>query len=165
MATLYELTEDFQNIIDVLESDATDSEMKELLTSALEQTKCNIKDKVDNIVRVIKNYDADIEALKNEEKRLADRRKNTEKQRDNLVKHITEFTKECEGKKLKGNVFELAIKKNPAKLVIEDEKIVPFDFITEETIYKIDKRSLKEHVKHNPVEGIYLIQEESLRIK
>lgn len=164
MANLYELTEDYQNILDLLES-AEDESVIELLKQTIEGLNEDIKDKVDNIVRVIRTLESDSEAIKNEEKRLAERRKAIDKRKENLSKYLFEFAQNCEGKKIKGNVFEIAIRKNPVKVVIEDDSKIPTQFVTKTINYSVDKKSLKDYLKDNHVEGCLLVQDESLRIK
>lgn len=164
MANLYELSEDYQNIVDLLET-SEDEEVIELLTEALNSLNDDIKTKVDNIVRVVRNLQSDIDALKSEEKRLAERRKATERRVSNLEKYLFDFASSCKDKKIKGNLFEVAIRKNPVKVVIDDESNIPMDFVTKEVVHKIDKKSLKDFLKDNKIDGCRLVQDESLRIK
>lgn len=65
---LYELTEIYLNLkdMDIEEGD---------LNSALENIDDEIETKADNIAKVLRDFDGDIEALKFEEERLAKKRK------------------------------------------------------------------------------------------
>lgn len=164
MANLYELNQNYNNLLDVLETADNDS-LKEMIDIALNSVEEDIKTKVDNTVRVLKNFDADIEALKNEEKALAAKRKAIENQKARLQTYLFDFTRATEGKKLKGSIFELSVKKNPPSVVIDDNKHIPVEFITEEVVIKVDKAGLKKYLKDNIVEGCKLEQGESLKIK
>lgn len=164
MANLYELNQNYNNLLDVLETADNDS-LKEMIDIALNSVEEDIKTKVDNTVRVLKNFDADIEALKNEEKALVAKRKAIENQKARLQTYLFDFTRATEGKKLKGSIFELSVKKNPPSVVIEDNKYVPVEFITEEVVIKVDKTGLKKYLKDNVIEGCRLEQGESLKIK
>ena len=66
---LYELTDSYQKILQLIEDGG------EGLEDTLESITDAIEDKADGYGKVIKNIEAQIEAIKNEEKRLADRRK------------------------------------------------------------------------------------------
>ena len=164
MANLYELNQNYNNLLEVLETADNDS-LKEMIDIALNSVEEDIKTKVDNTARVLKNFDAEIEALKNEEKALATKRKAIENQKARLQTYLFDFTRATEGKKLKGSIFELSVKKNPPSVVIEDDKHIPVEFITEEVVIKVDKTALKKYLKDNAVEGCKLEQGESLKIK
>ena len=164
MANLYELNQNYNNLLEVLETADNDS-LKEMIDIALNSVEEDIKTKVDNTVRVLKIFDADIAALKNEEKALATKRKAIENQKARLQTYLFDFTRATEGKKLKGSIFELSVKKNPPSVVIEDDKHIPVEFITEEVVIKVDKTALKKYLKDNAVEGCKLEQGESLKIK
>ena len=71
MAKLYELSTGYKNIEYLLENGENNEELQTVLDSLGEK----IEDKAENIAKLIKNYEADIEAFKTEEKRIAERRK------------------------------------------------------------------------------------------
>ena len=79
---LYELTELYQNIWELVGDDEVDVGT---LESALSQVEDNIESKSESIAKLVKGIDGDIEALKEEEKRLAKRRKTLENKRNNLL--------------------------------------------------------------------------------
>lgn len=165
MPSLYELTENYTNVLEVLET-AADEEVTELLQQTLQSVNEDIKTKVDNMVRVIRNYEADVKALKDEEKRLADKRKSVENSKQRLENYLQSFTSETEGKKFKGNIFDVSIRKNPPKVIVDDESLIPVEFITVKEVKTVDKTALKNHIKLiGDVEGCRLVQEESLKIK
>ena len=73
MSTLYELTEQFQELLSM----ALDPDVDEqALADTMEGIECEIKEKADGYAKVIKSLEADVEALETEEGRLAKRRKN-----------------------------------------------------------------------------------------
>ena len=73
---LYELTESYLNLQELLENPEVP---QELITSALEQVGEELEIKAENIAKLIKTLEVDITGFKEEEKRLSDRRKTLEK--------------------------------------------------------------------------------------
>ena len=78
MVKLYELTDDFKQVQQMIE------EGHEGLEDTLESIELAIEDKLENIARLIKNIEGDIAAFKAEEKRLAERRRTLENEVKNL---------------------------------------------------------------------------------
>jgi hypothetical protein len=68
-------------------------------------------------------------------------------------------------KKSKGALFTFSIQKNPAALEISNDSIIPEIFFTEQEPL-LNKAALKDALKDGQViDGAYLVQKESLRIK
>ena len=159
MSKLYELTGAYQNLLEVSEDIPV-----EVLKEGLEQIEGDIEDKVNNMVRLIRNEESDIDALKVEEKRLADRRK----AKENRVKAVKEYMehnlKSLNKDKIKTPYFTVAIQKNAPSVVVEDESVIDDKyFITER---KLDKKAIGELLKKGEeVKGVTLKQSESLRIR
>ena len=80
---LYELSQNFRNLQQVLENAGEDENLKELVINSMKGLECDLSTKVENIVRLIKNLQAEAEALKAEEKRLAKERKIRENKIEN----------------------------------------------------------------------------------
>ena len=74
MAKLYEIATGYKNIEYILENGGGNEELASVLNSLDEE----IEDKAENIAKLIKNYESDIEAFKTEEKRIAERRRTLE---------------------------------------------------------------------------------------
>lgn len=164
MASLYKLSEEYNNLLDVLEV-AEDEEVKEIVLNSLTEKNEDIRTKTDNIVKFIRNLEADISALKDEEKRLSNKRKVVENSKKRIEKYLFDYTKSLDNKKLKGNLFEIGIKKNPAKLIVDSTEFIPSQFKTVETVETINNVELKKYIKDNPIKGCRLEQGESLKIK
>ncbi|MFR5747044.1 MAG: siphovirus Gp157 family protein, partial [Romboutsia timonensis] len=75
MMKLYELTQNYLNLQELLENPEIPAEMIE---TALNEVGGQIEDKAENIAKLIKTLEADVSGFKAEEKRLADRRKSLE---------------------------------------------------------------------------------------
>lgn len=162
---LYQLHEGYLNLVEVLENAGEDDNLRELVTNSLNEVEDNIKDKADNVVRFIRNLESEAGAIKEEEKRLAEMRKKREKQVENLKQYLFDFTKVADGQKIKGSIFTVSIKKNPASVVVDDLEVIPEEYKRVKTIVEADKTLLKKALKDGEVAGVHLEQKESLNIK
>ena len=162
---LYQLHEGYLNLVEVLENAGEDENLRELVTNSLNEIEDNIKDKADNVVRFIRNLESEANAIKEEEKRLAEMRKKREKQVENLKQYLFDFTKVADGQKIKGSIFTVSIKKNPASVVIDDLEAIPEEYKRVKTVVEANKTLLKKVLKEYEVAGAHLEQKESLNIK
>lgn len=158
---LYELTQNYLNLLDLLENPDIP---KEIVESALEEVEGNFEDKAENIVKLIKSIEADIKAYKEEETRLSTRRKTLENKVKGLKEYLESSMIALDKKDIKGKIFTLAIKKNPPSVVIDDLNILPKEYKKIEE--KEDKEKIKEDIKKGiEVPGARVEQKESLRIR
>ena len=118
---LYEIAESYKNLLEVLENTEENEELQELVKKSMEEIEGDLTEKCKNICMIIKNYEADIKAYKEEEKRLATNRKRLEKSLDNLKDYLFTSLKYSGVTKVNAGTFKLAVRKNPVKLVVEDE--------------------------------------------
>lgn len=158
---LYELTQNYLNLLDLLENPDIP---KEIVESALEEVEGNFEDKAENIVKLIKSIEADIKAYKEEETRLSTRRKTLENKVKGLKDYLEGSMIALDKKDIKGKIFTLAIKKNPPSVVIDDFTILPMEYKKIEE--KEDKKKIKESIDNGiEVPGARIEQKESLRIR
>ena len=162
---LYQLHEGYLNLVEVLENAGEDDNLRELVTNSLNEIEDSIKDKADNVVRFIRNLESEANAIKEEEKRLSEMRKKREKQVENLKQYLFDFTKVADGQKIKGSIFTVSIKKNPASVVVDDLEAIPEEYKRVKTVIEANKTLLKKVLKDGEVAGVHLEQKESLNIK
>lgn len=154
---LYELTEIYLNLkdMDIEEGD---------LNAALENIDDEIETKADNIAKVLRDFDGDIEALKSEEERLAKKRKAIENRQKQLKEYLQNAMLVLDKRKFKTDLFSFNIQKNAPSLKILDESKIPEDYYKIEK--KLNKNDLKEAVKNGLFEdAAELVSSESLRIR
>ena len=162
---LYELNQNFNNLIEVLEN-TEDENLKELIKNSMDQLALVTNVKIENIIKYIKNLEATATALETEVKRLNDRKVKTLKKVDHLKNYLKDFTNTLDNKKYNTGIFNISIRKNAASVVIDNEFLVPDEFCKTEVIRKVDKAALKEKLKVGEViEGVKLQQTESIIIK
>lgn len=156
MATLYEITEAYLALDNL--------EPTEDVMHYLKALNDGFDDKVENLTYVIKNCESDIEAIKGEEKRLADKRKNLENRVLYYKKYLLENMKAINKEKVKAGIFTINIQKNKPKVVVWDQNAI------DENYYRIkkeiDKQKIKDDLKLGiEVKGAELVQDEGLRIR
>ena len=162
---LYELNQNFNNLISVLEN-TEDENIKELIKNSMDQLTLETNEKIENIIKYIKNLEAEAEALEKESKRLNDRKIRTLKKVENLKNYLKDFTNTLDSKKYHTGIFNISIRKNAAAIIIENEFLVPEEYCKTEVVRKVDKIALKEKLKAGEViEGVKLQQSESIIIK
>ena len=118
--------------------------------------------KIDNIATWYKTLVAEAEAIKVEEKNLAERRKVNE----NKAKSIKGFLNTL----LAGNKFETARNKisftKSSSLEVVNESLVPKEFKQETITISIDKNAIKKAIKEGEiVAGVALIANSNIQIK
>lgn len=134
------------------------------LNSALENIDDEIETKADNIAKILRDFDGDIEALKSEEERLAKKRKAIENRQKHLKEYLQNAMLVLDKRKFKTDLFSFNIQKNAPSLKILDESKIPEDYYKIER--ELNKNDLKEAVKNGLFEdAAELVQTESLRIR
>lgn len=160
MATLYKLTGSYAQVQQMIE-DGTEG-----LEDTLESIEGALSDKLESYAMVIRNIESDVEGLKAEEKRLADRRKVMENGVLRMRKSMQDSLSSTVDKKVVGEKFTFSIRKNPPALKVLDEKLIPKKFISTSTVHTINNKAIVEQLKAgNKVAGAELSQGESFQIK
>jgi predicted nuclease with TOPRIM domain len=134
---LYELTADLLTLQEMLEDTVDD----QCLLDTLEGVQGEYEIKLEAYCKVIKNLEADMEALKSEAKRLTDRRKVLEGNVERLKKAMYDSMKATGTDKVKGQIFTVAIQRNGGKLpVIVD---VPTEDLPDELVKVVESPDLE----------------------
>lgn len=157
---LYELTENYLRVLELAE------EMEpELLMDTLESIQESIEDKAENTAKLIKSLEADVKAIKEEEKRLADRRKALEKKIENIKDYLREQLELAGIDKVKRPTITVSIQNNPPSVRVVNEELIPSHFMIPQPP-KLDKKGILEKLKNGEkVPGVELAQGRSLRIR
>lgn len=161
MAKLYELTEQYSNLMELLDNPEVPQEM---LEESLNKINDELDVKLENIAKLIKSIEVDVKGFKEEEKRLSDRRKSSENRITNLKEYVEGAMRATGIKKVNGKVFTLGIQKNAPSVDITDENSIPEEyFILEKKLVK--KKVLEAHKEGRKVPGTTIKRTESLRIR
>ena len=157
---LYELTNQYKQLQEMAD-DLDPMTLKDTLESIEE----SIEDKAENTAKLIRSWEAEAKAIKEEEKRLADRRKSLEKRVDNTKAYLFEQMELAGMDKVKRPTLTVSIAKNPPSLeVIDPEKIPSLFMIDQDPV--IDKKALLTALKNGAeIDGCAIKQGKGLRIK
>ena len=138
---LYEITNAFPKIMENEEMTEEDKKkVEEELTLLLQQ-------KSQNIIGYTKNIELTINAMKEEEDRIATNRKALE----NKLSRFKDYVKECMENngftKIETGLGTLSIAKSPASVEIVNEYEIPSEFKQEIVTVKVDKTKIKNNFK------------------
>lgn len=162
MATMYELTSDYMAVLDMANNPDIPPEV---IADTLEGISGEIELKAENSAIIIKELEAEMLKLKTEEIRLSSRRKAIENNIEVIKQRLYNAMKLTGKEKFKTALFNFTIGKNPVKLVIDNESLIPKKYYVKQEP-KLDAAKLKEDLKAGAVRKYaHLEQGESLRIK
>lgn len=163
--TLYELTADYANLLELAEDPDID---EQAFLDTLEGIEGAIEDKADGYARVIRQLTADAEALKAETDRLYNRRRSIENNIDRMKKALQDAMVVTGKTKFKTELFSFGIRKNAPAVVIDEQYIenIPAEYLIPQDP-KIDKKAIREAIKAGKdLVGIaHLERSESLTIR
>lgn len=134
MAKLYDIAQNISQLEELLENmdenDATFEGVKQYLDSLVD---VDLTQKVDNIVKFIKNIEAEADMYKSEKERLEKLQKQKKKQAENLKTYLADTLKaigynHVNKKKVQTTIGTVSFKKNPPALEIVDLSKVPTEF-------------------------------------
>lgn len=163
MFKLYELTEMYQNLWDVIGDEEVDLDALEIALSAVED---NIEDKAESMAKLIKGIDGDIAILKEEEQRLANKRKSLENKQKNIKGYLENQLNVMEIDKIKTPLFTVALQNNPPSINVLDENLIPGMYKKKVTTISVVKKDVLNALKEGlEVPGAEIKQTRSLRIR
>ena len=165
MSNIYEITNDYLQIMAMLEDSDLDPQT---LADTMEGIEGEFEIKAENYAKVMKNLEGDILAIKAEIDRLTSKKRVIENNIKSMKSNL-QYAMEATGKtKFKTELFSFNIQKNAPSVVIdlEDLSKLPSQFIKQREI-EADKTAIKEALKRGEnLDGIaHWEQGESLRIK
>jgi len=159
---LYELTSNYQNLLDLMDDETIPQEE---ITKALNGLEGEFDLKAENIAKLIKSMDADVKGLKDEEKRLANRRKALENRCISLKGYLSDSMRAIGRDKIKGSVITLQFQKNAPSVNVTNVDSIPRKYFIK-PVPMLQKAELLIALKNGlKVKGAELKQESSLRIK
>lgn len=157
MPTLYELTGQFLDIYNL----ELDEETKLDTLDSIDWNS-DYENKVENYIKVIKNIESDIEARKNEIKRLTELNKADEKKKDHLKETLSTSMVLTGHERVDTPLFKVSFRKSQAVEV--DELVLPESYKV--ATWKPDKKRLKEDLKNGlEIIGASLVERKNLSIR
>ncbi|WPZ17839.1 siphovirus Gp157 family protein [Geobacillus subterraneus] len=157
---LYELAENYAKLLEMAEEMDTDA-----IVDTLEALQEAIEDKAENIAKLIRNLEADVKVIRDEEKRLAERRQVIENKIERLKSYLQEQLEIAGIEKVKRPTITVSIRKNPPSVDVIDETLIPDDFLIPQPA-KVDKKAILERLKNGEhVPGAALKQTKGVQIR
>ena len=164
MASLYQLTGDYVDLVARLE-EATDEEAGAILDE-LDLKSGEIVQKAEIYARIIKSKEAEAEAYRAEEKRLAQDRHAAERTVEVLKDRLLETMQTLDVDTIQTGIGKWRIQNNPWSAEITDESKVPEEYLIPQPP-KVDRTALIKHFKETGeiVEGVSFTQKQGLRFR
>ncbi len=124
--TLFQIADEYRQITDILQDSGCD---EQTFLDTLEGEQWDLQCKAQNYGFVIRNLQATAASIKDAESYMAARRKAIEKRADNLLERLKTGLEIAGVSKLECPHFSLTIKKNPPKIEIFEEALIPMRFM------------------------------------
>lgn len=161
---LYEIN---QAIADVIETGySIDEDTGEVLFDEADLNALNMafNDKLEACALYTKGLEAEAEAIKAEEKRLAERRRRLERRSERMRGYILRHLAEVPDRKLSTARCELRTRKSQRVEVVNEEQL-PIDFLNEKLVRTPNKAAIKKAIKlGETVPGAALVEVENLQL-
>jgi hypothetical protein len=159
---LYELSNAYAQVMDLMEEEETQA-----LWDTLASIQEPLEDKAENIAKLIQSSLAECEVIKNEEKRLADRRKALENKVTGLKQYLFEQLEHAGLSKVKRPTITVSVQNNPPSVEVLDDLLIPSSFwIVPDPVPSLDKKTIMKILKEGQeIPGVALKQGRGLRIK
>lgn len=157
---LYELTAQYKQL-----QELADDLDPITLQDTLEAIEESIEDKAENTAKLIRSWEAEAKAIKEEEKRLAERRKALESNAKRTKEYLFEQLEIAGIQKVKRPLITVSIANNPQSVEILDSTLIPSLFMIDQDPV-IDKKALLAALKNGAeIDGCAIKQGKGLRIK
>lgn len=163
---LYQITEEDRKLNDLI-SDVETEDDNDAIVELIDEISSQIKNKGTGIIKARMNTDSTIKALDEEIKRLQDYKKNIKNKQSKFNDYVLMCMDKLGIKKIETPVGTISTRKSPASLLIEDENLVPNEFVIIKQTESIDKTAIKNLMKKGEVvKGCRLVTDKkSLVIK
>lgn len=157
MASLYQLNNAYAQLQQMIEDG------QEGLEDTLASITDAVEEKLEAYAMVIKNIESDVEGIKSEEKRLAERRKIMENGITRMKQAIAETLQGSGQDKVKTEKFTFSFRKS-SKVEVSDIDSLPQEYVKVERT--ISRSELAKALKAGEqIEGAQLVENQSLSIR
>ena len=165
--TLWQLTDQYLQALQVLTSD--DDIPPEVVRDTLDALEGSLAVKATNVASYVSMLDTNADAIGAEINRLKAMQARVERHAQRLREYLKENMLRSGIAKIEATqapFFHLSIRKNPPKVVIDNESLVPDEFVRTKIVTEIAKNEIKYAIQAGQdVPGAHLEQTERLEIK
>jgi hypothetical protein len=141
MSSLYELSNHYRQAFDELMS--IPDLPADVIADTLEGLAGDLEVKSLNVARYFLDLDAQIAAIKDAEDRMLSRRRALESKSRSLREYLKTNMQACAISKISCPEFEISLRKAPPAVIIDDESLIPAEFIEIRETRHIDKAAIK----------------------
>ena len=163
--TLYELAAEFRQTAEQL----ADMDLPpEVVQDTLESLQFPVEQKAAHVAAFVRNLESTAEQIRQAEKAMSDRRRSLENRASHIKQYLLDNMMSCGISKIDHPLFRISIRKNPASVVVFDERLVPADYLRDQPPPPpaIDKRLIGQAIKDgHDVPGARLECGQRLEIK
>lgn len=160
---IHEITADFLTLLEMMDDPDID---QEILSDTMAAIKGELEYKLDGYGKIIVEMEGESTALGAEIKRLKERKEAIDKNIGRMKENVMQTMIACGKQKIKTILFNFSVRKNPEKMVVDDQTKVPayfWEIPKPEPV--LNKSRLKDALKTGEIiEGAHLEQGTSLRI-
>jgi hypothetical protein len=142
--TLYELSEDYLRLLDLLEDPDAD---EQALEAELDQISGLIAHKAEAIAGLVTHMEGLADARRAESKRLKERADADERHAQRLRDYVLRHMQAIGSERIETLRFTLQIRRNPPAVEVLEQMLVPPQFLRTVTTVSVDKRAILEHFK------------------
>lgn len=169
MATLYEIAKEFQAVAQWIDDaeELPDADKAGTVEATLTALGDVLHDKAQNIAAIIRNTEVTIDAMKDAESRLKERRNALERKRDWLNSYLLTGMQQAGIDKIECEYFRVALKNNPPKVVLSADAKLPIEYMRMPEIKpEPDKKAILDDLKQGVViDGARLEYSQRVEIK
>lgn len=161
---LYAIANEHQQIIEAIDSgEFTPEEMADTLEGAAG----TFEEKAQSVLAYAEGLSADIDQVDAQIKRMQERKKQLSNKRQSMRDYLKRNMQLTGITNIKCPLFSITLAKGRDQVIIDDESLIPSDYVDVQVVEKVDNRALLSDLKDGlDIPGCHLEKtDESLRIK
>lgn len=145
LPTLFDLTEEFLGLLALMDSEDAPDDPD--LENALTQVETELGQKIEGYCSVIRSLESIAAMRKAEADRLAQRAAQADRAADYLRARLLKHMQVTEQQRIETARFTISVRKNPPKVNVWGEDLVPAQFTQVVQAVRVDKDLIKRHWK------------------
>jgi enolase len=143
-----------------------DPEVVAMFEDAIEEAGENFREYIVQAMDIASNLKMSAEAIKLEQDRLHNLRNERLTRAERLENAVKRYMEMVDVKEVVTDLYTLKLRKNPPKVEILEEVVVPSEYKVEKVSFTIDKKAIADALKNGvPVDGARLINTTRLEVK
>lgn len=168
MANLFVLAQEYRDLENALlaSADEETGEVSVDIAQAVEKIQGNFEEKAIAVATVWRDFKDYISRIKAEKERLTALEKRAKRGQKRVEDYLTQACKMTGTESIRGVYANISFRSNPLKTIIDDEDLIPEEYITVKVERKPNLTAIKEAIKSGKeVAGAHLESERKIQIK